>query len=87
VAPERKASAGVVIRAGDRLLQEGNGLRYASSLAETISICILRVIVPADRQGNHHYIATVKSGSMFSPAVNPDASRRAVLLNGRRGSF
>ncbi|MBE9013446.1 helix-turn-helix transcriptional regulator [Pseudanabaenaceae cyanobacterium LEGE 13415] len=57
VAPERKASAGVVIRAGDRLLQEGNGLRYASLAGgnRLSDLHPLRVIVPVNQKADHHY--------------------------------
>ncbi|MBW4534210.1 MAG: XRE family transcriptional regulator [Pleurocapsa minor HA4230-MV1] len=55
VAP--KASTGVVIRAGDRLLQEGNGLRYTSLAGgnHLADLHPLRVIVPIDRPAEHHY--------------------------------
>ncbi len=56
-APKRKASAGVVIRAGDRRLQEGNGLFYTSLAGgnHLADLHPLRVIVPVNRQGEQHY--------------------------------
>lgn len=57
IASEQGVFAGAIIRAGDRILQKGNGLLYASlsgggSLAD---LHPLRIIVPANRQGQTLY--------------------------------